>query len=75
MRAASPLAQLQAPRMAFLDGDAEIMFLPGGGHIATKRIELADGSLEIAVESFDRNGISGGRQTAVIQGCRLAAAA
>jgi hypothetical protein len=73
MRSASPQAQIQAARHAVLEDETEITFQPGGGYVASTRVERGDGVLELIVECFDRNGRSGGRQTATICGSRLAA--
>ena len=73
MRSASPQAQIQAPRFAMLADNTEISFQPGGGYVATSRIEHESGEIELVIECFDRNGVSGGRQTALIQGCCLSA--
>ena len=73
MRTASPHAQIQAVRYAVLDDETEITYQPGGGHIASTRVTLAGGSIELVVECFDRQGRSSGRQSAIITGCSLAA--
>ena len=72
MRSASPQTQIQFARLAVLPDDTEVTFQPGGGYVATSRVEHGDGALEIVIESFDRYGVSGGRQSATIRGCSLA---